>query len=54
MKNYITHHDWNIIEEGFHPKENRLYESLTSLGNGNMGGRGNFEEDYSGDYLQGT
>ena len=36
-------------------KENlRLQESLTSIGNGYMGMRGNFEETYSGDHHQGT
>lgn len=54
MKNYFLLDEWNIIEDGFHPKENRLYESVMSLGNGSMGIRGNFEEDYSGDSLQGT
>ncbi|MGV3240652.1 glycoside hydrolase family 65 protein, partial [Streptococcus hyovaginalis] len=35
-------------------KEKRLQESLTSIGNGYMGMRGNFEEGYSGDFHQGT
>ncbi len=47
-------HEWNIVEEGFHPERNRIVESITSLGNGYMGMRGNFEEEYSGDSLQGT
>ncbi len=51
---YVKEHPWQIIEEGFHPKDNRLYESLMSLGNGHMGHRGNFEEDYSGDTLKGS
>jgi len=54
MKNYISIDEWNIIEEDFHPEDNRVYESIMSLGNGHMGLRGNFEEDYSGDTLQGT
>ena len=47
-------HEWNIVEESFHPERNRIIESITSLGNGYMGMRGNFEEQYSGDSLQGT
>ena len=47
-------HEWEIVENGFHPERNRVTESLMSLGNGYMGLRGNFEEDYSGDSLQGT
>ncbi|MCF8358849.1 MAG: glycoside hydrolase family 65 protein [Prolixibacteraceae bacterium] len=54
MKNYLLHHEWRIIEEGFHPEHNRMSESIFSLGNGRQGGRGNFEEHYSGDSLQGN
>ncbi len=54
MKNYIKHDDWKVIEEGFKPEWNRITESLCSLGNGYMGHRGNFEEEYSGDTLQGS
>ena len=54
MKNYIKHNDWKIIEEGFHPEFNRNSESIFSLGNGRNGGRGNFEEKYSGSSLQGN
>ncbi|MFT9485909.1 MAG: glycoside hydrolase family 65 protein [Tepidibacillus sp.] len=46
--------EWKVIEDGLHLKENRLAESMMSLGNGHMGMRGNFEEDFSGDSLQGT
>jgi maltose phosphorylase len=46
--------EWSIVEKGFHPESNRIIESITSLGNGYMGMRGNFEETYSGDTLQGT
>jgi maltose phosphorylase len=45
---------WRIIEDGFNPEENRLAESIFSLGNEHMGLRGFFEEGYSGDSLQGT
>ncbi|TRX50936.1 glycoside hydrolase family 65 protein [Fulvivirga sp. M361] len=54
MKDYIKHNEWNIIEEGFDPKLNRISESLFSIGNGRMGQRANFEEKYSGDSLQGS
>ncbi len=54
MKDYIKHDAWCIIEEGFHPEHNEITESLMSLGNGRMGGRGNFEENYSGRTLQGN
>lgn len=54
MKDYIKHHDWKIIEEGFVPENNRISESIFSIGNGKMGQRANFEEKYSGDSLQGS
>ncbi len=54
MKNYIRHHEWQIVEEGFDPHLNRISESLFSLGNGKMGQRANFEEDYSGETHQGS
>ncbi|MGL6009350.1 MAG: glycoside hydrolase family 65 protein [Culicoidibacterales bacterium] len=46
--------DWKIIENELHKEEFRLAESMTSLGNGHMGMRGNFEETYSGDMHQGS
>ncbi|WP_346855865.1 family 65 glycosyl hydrolase domain-containing protein [uncultured Draconibacterium sp.] len=54
MKDYIIHHEWKIVEEGFEPELNRISESLFSIGNGKMGQRANFEERYSGDTLNGT
>lgn len=51
--NYIID-EWKVIEEGFHPEQNRVSESIFSLGNGRMGLRGNFEEHYSGDSLPGS
>ncbi len=54
MKHYIQHDDWKIIENGFQQENNRISESLFSLGNGRMGQRANFEEQYSGDTLQGS
>lgn len=54
MKNYLIHDEWKIIEKGFHPEYNKISESIFSLGNGRKGGRGNFEEKYSGQSLQGN
>ncbi|MBT1706144.1 glycoside hydrolase family 65 protein [Chryseosolibacter indicus] len=54
MKNYIKHHEWNIIEEGFDPHVNQISESIFSIGNGRMGQRANFEEEYSGETLRGS
>lgn len=46
--------EWSIMEEHFDPDRQELSESLFSIGNGHMGGRGNFEERYSGPSLQGN
>ncbi|AEI49970.1 glycoside hydrolase family 65 protein [Runella slithyformis] len=54
MKNYIKHDPWCVVEEGFYPEYNEITESLTSLGNGRMGQRGNFEEHFSGKTLLGN
>jgi maltose phosphorylase len=54
VKNYLKHHEWQVIEEGFHAEHNRITESIFSLGNGRMGQRANFEEAYSGDTHQGS
>lgn len=54
MKNYLRHHEWQIIEEGFEPHFNKVSESVFSIGNGRMGQRANFEEDYSGETLRGS
>lgn len=54
MINYIKHHEWKVIEDGFDPALNRISESLFSIGNGRMGQRANFEETYSGDSLRGS
>jgi len=54
MKQYIKVDEWNIIEEGFIAGYNKISESIFSLGNGRMGQRGNFEETYSGETLQGS
>ncbi|MDU5337132.1 glycoside hydrolase family 65 protein [Enterococcus sp.] len=45
---------WKIRTTQLDKVNRRLQESLTSIGNGYMGMRGNFEESYSGDHHQGT
>ncbi|MEY8446366.1 glycoside hydrolase family 65 protein [Enterococcus ratti] len=45
---------WKIRTTKLDKENLRLQESLTSIGNGYMGMRGNFEETYSGDHHQGT
>jgi maltose phosphorylase len=54
LKSYTELDPWCIIEDGFHLNQNRYYESLMSLGNGYMGVRGNFEENFTGNSLKGT
>ncbi|HEY2493461.1 MAG TPA: glycoside hydrolase family 65 protein [Paenibacillus sp.] len=54
MKQYLKLDPWNIIEEGFDPHNHEISESVFSIGNGYMGQRANFEEDYSGSTLQGS
>ncbi|HAY52571.1 MAG TPA: hypothetical protein DCY46_01110, partial [Lactobacillus sp.] len=45
---------WLIRTHKLATDDMRLQESLTAIGNGYMGLRGNFEEGYSGDSLRGT
>ena len=54
MKDYLKQDEWNIIEEGFHRKHNKISESIFSIGNGRMGQRANFEEKYSGETMLGN
>src|SRR6187431_3358763 len=54
MKEDLKKHEWQIIEEGFDPHVNKISESVFSIGNGRMGQRANFEEDYSGETLRGS
>lgn len=54
MKDYIIKDAWQIIEDEFRPAYQEISESLFSIGNGRMGQRANFEEDYSGKSLQGS
>lgn len=54
MKSFYKKDVWQIVEEGFHPEMNRESESIFSIGNGYMGQRANFEEQYTGDKMQGS
>lgn len=45
---------WTLLSAKLEKEHKRLQESLTSLGNGYMGMRGNFEETYSADSHLGT
>ncbi|WP_179396023.1 family 65 glycosyl hydrolase domain-containing protein [Lacticaseibacillus absianus] len=54
MKRLFAVDPWVITTQALAQKDKRLQESLTAIGNGYMGMRGNFEEGYSGDHLQGT
>ncbi|MER1953919.1 MAG: glycoside hydrolase family 65 protein [Desemzia incerta] len=46
--------EWKVKTTVLDKEERRLQESLTSIGNGYMGMRGNFEEAYSGDHHRGS
>lgn len=54
MEHYYEVDPWKIIETEFIPEKNEGSESIFSIGNGRMGQRANFEEDYSGESLQGS
>jgi len=51
---YIKPDNWSIIEEGFNADNVKSSESIFSIGNGAMGQRANFEEQYSGPTFQGS
>ncbi len=53
-QDYIKTSPWSIVEEGFEKDCVQASESLFSLGNGAMGQRANFEEDYTGETFQGS
>ena len=53
-QDYIIPNEWSIIEEGFNSDRVKSSESLFSIGNGAMGQRANFEENYSGKTFQGS
>lgn len=51
---YLLSDPWKIIEDQWRPEKHQGSESIFSIGNGFMGQRANFEEDYSGPHLQGS
>ncbi|PCJ98867.1 MAG: family 65 glycosyl hydrolase [Flavobacteriaceae bacterium] len=51
---YIKPDEWSVVEEGFDKENVKSSESLFSIGNGAMGQRANFEEQYSGKTFQGS
>jgi maltose phosphorylase len=53
-QDYIKPDNWSIIEEGFDVESIKSSESLFSIGNGAMGQRANFEENYTGETFQGS
>ena len=53
-QDYIKANPWSILEEEFDKERVQSSESLFSIGNGAMGQRANFEEDYSGETFQGS
>ncbi|MEO6347588.1 MAG: family 65 glycosyl hydrolase domain-containing protein, partial [Aquaticitalea sp.] len=53
-QDYIQPNKWSIIEEGFDAERVKSSESIFSIGNGAMGQRANFEEQYSGKSFQGS
>ena len=52
--NHLLIDPWKIIENTFDKSKVKSSESLFSIGNGYMGQRANFEEDYSGNTFQGS
>ena len=54
MKQYLKLDEWCIVEKGFDSDNQETSESIFSIGNGHMGQRANFEEQYSGKSLQGS
>ena len=54
MKHYLQHDPWCIVETDFHRDYNEVTESVMSLGNGRHGGRGSFEETFTGKTLPGN
>ena len=53
MQRIFEVNPWDVVTHKLDKENKRLQESLTSLGNGYMGMRGNFEEEYTGDSLPG-
>ncbi len=54
MNQFLIADPWKIIEDRFYPNRVKASESLFSIGNGTMGQRANFEEQYSGKSFHGS
>jgi maltose phosphorylase len=54
MNKYIQTDEWKLIQNNYCKEHNEIVESLCSIGNGHMGQRANFEEDFTGNSLQGS
>jgi maltose phosphorylase len=54
ISDLVVRDPWRIIQRGFSNEHNRKYESLMSIGNGHMGQRATFEEDFSGSTHSGS
>ncbi|MCL2327341.1 MAG: family 65 glycosyl hydrolase domain-containing protein [Bacteroidetes bacterium] len=52
--NLFPPHEWLITETDFNADRHQIAESIFSIGNGAMGQRANFEEQYSGKSLRGN
>lgn len=51
---YLTTEPWRIVEDGFHPEQNQVSESIFSIANEYLGVRGFHDEGYSGNSLIGA
>ena len=54
MRTLFDVNPWKIVQNGFDASKEKSAESIFSIGNGSFGQRANFEEQYSGDSLQGS
>ena len=54
MQNLFEIDEWKIIQNNFDPEKQEAAESIFAIGNGSFGQRANFEEQYSGESLQGS
>ena len=54
MKQIFQLDPWKIVEDQYRPEYQKIAESVFSQGNARMGGRGHFEEYYSGPSLIGN
>ena len=54
ISDLIEKDPWRIVQKGFSDENNRKYESLLSIGNGHMGQRATFEEEYTGSTHSGS